>query len=45
MGCMGECSGCFEAGSCQYFYENFVLPDVIKEQQKEEYLKQLSANS
>ena len=41
MGCTLECSGCSEAGNCQIFFENFVLPDLVKEEQEREYFEEL----
>lgn len=40
MDCNGECSGCSDVRNCEWFFNNFILPDIIEEQQKEKYLEE-----
>lgn len=35
MDCNGECSGCFNVENCEWFFNNFILPDIIEEQRGE----------
>lgn len=40
MDCNGECSSCFAIGNCEWFFNNFILPNIIEEQRETEYLEE-----
>ena len=40
MECTRECSGCFNVQNCDWFFNNFILPDIKTEEEKIEYLKE-----
>ena len=41
MDCNGECSNCSDVVNCTWFFDNFILPDIIKEQEEEEYHREI----